>query len=336
MADQHPRIPTLDLGAFETDRSAFVQKLGAAFKEYGFVGIENHGIPEAVINDAYDVFRDFFALPAATKQRYHLPGKGGARGYTGFGVEGAKDSALGDLKEFWHFGRDLPEAQQKRYGAVMPPNLLVSEVPDFNPKGMRLYDALDGVGGVVLRAVALYLGQPEGFFDERIRFGNSILRPIHYPPIADLDTPAVRACAHEDINLITLLVGSGEPGLQIQSRKGEWIPVDTIPGTVVCNIGDMLQRITNDGLPSTTHRVVNPTGAGRREARYSIPFFLHPNPDVVLEVLPGCAGPGNPSRYPKPIVSQDYLTQRLFEIGLIDKLPPHLEAESGTKGGRKG
>jgi isopenicillin N synthase-like dioxygenase len=336
MTGSRPTIPTLDLADFQRDRPAFVEKLGAAFKEFGFVGLKNHGVPDQVIGEAYDAFRRFFALPASTKEKYRLPGSGGARGYTAFGVEGAKDSALGDLKEFWHFGRDLPPAARERYGDVMLGNVQVAEIPDFNAKGMRLYDALDAAGAVVLRGVALYLGLAEDFFRERVRYGNSILRPIHYPPIADLDTPAVRAGAHEDINLITLLVGSGEPGLEILNRKGEWIGVDTIPGTIVCNIGDMLQRITNHVLPSTTHRVVNPTGPGRRIPRYSTPFFLHPNPDVMLDVLPGCVTADNPSRYPKPILSQDYLVQRLYEIGLIDKLPAHLEAEAGTRGGRKG
>jgi isopenicillin N synthase-like dioxygenase len=328
-------IPSLSLAEFEYDKRGFAERLGTAYQEYGFVGLTNHGVPDTTIAECYTASKTFFAQTTAIKMQYDASGVGGARGYTGFGVEGAKDQALGDLKEFWHFGRDLPAGHP--YRTTMPDNKIVTELPDFNARGMALYHALEKAGHTVLAALALYLGEDEGFFTERSAMGNSVLRIIHYPPITDLEPPAVRAGAHEDINLITLLVGSGEPGLEVLARDGEWVPIDTIPGTIVCNIGDMLQRFTNDVLPSTTHRVVNPTGSGRLQPRYSMPFFQHLNPDVVIEPLASCVTPTRPSRYPHPITANDYLTVRLYEIGLIKDLPDHLQhevADTATAGSK--
>ncbi len=317
MSDQ-PYIPTLDIRRFseaasDTDRDAFVAELGAAYREWGFAGIRGHGIPQDVIDGAYDVFVRFFALPEDVKKRYHIPGGGGARGYTAFGVETAKGAQYSDLKEFWHVGRD---ARDEKYADVMPANVWPTEIPGLRERALALYDALDGLGSRMLSALALHLGLDEHYFADKTDNGNSILRPIHYPPITTPDIPNVRAGAHEDINLITLLVGASAEGLQVLSRKGEWVPYTADADTIVVNIGDMLQRLTNHVLPSTTHRVVNPPGDKARQPRYSTPFFLHPNPDFLIDVLPDCVSADNPSRYPEPITAQGYLEERLREIKL--------------------
>ncbi|MBA8885363.1 isopenicillin N synthase family dioxygenase [Dokdonella fugitiva] len=314
------RIPTLDIRRYSepsssSDRDAFVAELGAAYREWGFAGIRNHGIPQSLIDGAYDAFKAFFALPADVKMKYHVKGGGGARGYTPFGVETAKDSKYPDLKEFWHVGREIP--RDSKYADVMAPNLWPTEVAGFQRYGYGLFEALDALGSRVLRALALHIELPETYFDDKTNFGNSILRPIHYPPITTPDVPNVRAGAHEDINLITLLVGASAQGLEVKSRKGEWVPFTADADTIVVNIGDMLQRLTNHVYPSTTHRVVNPPGEEARKPRYSVPFFLHPNPDFIIDALPSCISAGNPNRYPKPISAHEYLQERLREIKLI-------------------
>jgi isopenicillin N synthase-like dioxygenase len=309
-----PYIPTLDIQRFDTDRDAFVAELGAAYREWGFAGIRGHGIPQPLIDGAYDVFVRFFALPEGVKKRYHIPGGGGARGYTPFGVETAKDSKHFDLKEFWHVGR---EVRNEKYADVMPANVWPDEVPEFRDRALALYGALDALGSRVLSALALHIGLPERYFADKTDNGNSILRPIHYPPITADDIPNVRAGAHEDINLITLLVGASAAGLEVKSKHGEWVPFTSDADTIVVNIGDMLQRLTNHVYPSTTHRVVNPPGDQARKPRYSTPFFLHPNPDFLIDVLPACVTADNPSRYPEPITAQGYLEERLREIKLI-------------------
>jgi isopenicillin N synthase-like dioxygenase len=318
------RIPTLDIRRFDAtanpaDRNAFVAELGAAYREWGFAGIRGHGIPQSLIDDAYAVFAQLFALPESTKRKYHVAGGGGARGYTPFGVETAKGATYSDLKEFWHIGREIP--RDSKYAGVMQPNLWPAEVPRFRQVGYALYQALDQLGSQVLGALALHIGLPEDYFADKTDNGNSILRPIHYPPItapgASIEQlPNVRAGAHEDINLITLLVGASAAGLEVLSRKGEWVPFTADADTIVVNIGDMLQRMTNHVYPSTTHRVVNPPGELARQPRYSTPFFLHLNPDVVIDVLPSTVTPDNPSRYPEPITAHAYLEQRLHEINL--------------------
>jgi isopenicillin N synthase-like dioxygenase len=309
-----PYIPTLDIQRFDTDRDAFVAELGAAYREWGFAGIRGHGIPHDLIDGAYDAFVRFFALPDDVKKRYHIPGGGGARGYTPFGVETAKDSKHFDLKEFWHVGR---EVRDQKYVDVMPANVWPDEVPEFRERALALYGALDALGSRVLSALALHIDLPEHYFADKTDNGNSILRPIHYPPITADDIPNVRAGAHEDINLITLLVGASAAGLEVKSKQGEWVPYTSQGDTIVVNIGDMLQRLTNHVYPSTTHRVVNPPGDQARKPRYSTPFFLHPNPDFVIDVLPGCVTADNPSRYPEPITAQGYLEERLREIKLM-------------------
>jgi isopenicillin N synthase-like dioxygenase len=308
-------IPTLDIRRYDSDRDAFVSELGAAYREWGFAGISGHGIPQALIDGSYDVFRRFFALPTDVKMKYHVPGSAGARGYTPFGIETAKDSRYPDLKEFWHIGRELPG--DSKYADVMQPNLWPSEVPDFREHGYGLYQALDALGSRVLSALALHIDLPENYFADKTNFGNSILRPIHYPPITAPEVPNVRAGAHEDINLITLLVGASAAGLEVKSHRGEWVPFTAEADTIVVNIGDMLQRLTNHVYPSTTHRVVNPPGEAARKPRYSTPYFLHLNPDVLIRTLPQCVSAENPDRYVTPITANEYLMERLREIKLV-------------------
>jgi len=308
-------VPTLDIRRYDSDRDAFVAEIGAAYREFGFCCISGHGIARELIDGSYDVFRRFFALPTETKMQYHVPGSGGARGYTPFKVETAKDSQYADLKEFWHIGREIP--RDSKFADVMPPNIWPAEVPDFKRYGYGLYEALDQLGTRVLRALALHIEQPENFFEDKTEVGNSILRPIHYPPITDENIPNVRAGAHEDINFITLLVGASAEGLEVLTREGEWLPITTEGDAIVVNIGDMLQRLSNHVYPSTTHRVVNPHNDNARKPRYSVPFFLHPNPDVMLDPLDSCITPDNPRRYDTSISSHEYLLQRLREIKLI-------------------
>jgi isopenicillin N synthase-like dioxygenase len=314
------RIPTLDMRCYDSDRAAFVTELGAAYREWGFAGIRGHGIAQSMVDGAYAAFKRFFALPPDVKMKYHIEGSGGARGYTPFGVETAKDSKYPDLKEFWHIGREIP--RDSRHAEVMASNLWPAEVAGFREYGYGLYQALDALGSRVLRALALHIGLPETWFDDKTNVGNSILRPIHYPPITAPagsigGLPNVRAGAHEDINLITLLVGASAQGLEVRSHAGEWVPFTADADTIVVNIGDMLQRLTNHVYPSTTHRVVNPPGDNARRSRYSIPFFLHPNPDFLIDVLPMCVDTAHPSRYPQPITANAYLQERLREIKLV-------------------
>lgn len=308
-------VPTLDIGRFDSDRVAFVRELGQAYERYGFCGIGGHGIDADLLDGAYDAFKRFFALPLEIKLKYHVPGSGGARGYTPFKIETAKDSQYPDLKEFWHIGRELPPGS--KYQAVMPANLWPGEVEGFKRYGYGLYEALDALGRRVLRALALYIDLPDDYFEDKVDFGNSILRPIHYPPIETADVPNVRAGAHEDINFITLLVGASAAGLELLNRDGDWLPITTQGDAIVVNIGDMLQRLTNHVYPSTTHRVVNPKGDEARRPRYSVPFFLHPNPDFLIETLPSCISHDNADRYPEPVTADGYLQERLRQIRLV-------------------
>jgi len=311
----HVEIPTLDISKM-TGNSELIRAHGRAYEEFGFCGIKQHGISDAVIDGAYSAIREFFALPLEQKQ-LSATGEGGARGYTQFGIETAKDNEHPDLKEFWHVGREMPEGEVHHRSLF--PNIWPSQIPDFQARVYPLFEALDELGHRVLEAIGQYLELPPDYFRVGGDVGNSILRPLHYPPIAERDTPSLRAAPHEDINLITLLVGSEEPGLEILTRNGQWIPVDTLPGTIVVNIGDMMQRLTNHVLPSTTHRVVNVPGAYTGQSRYSIPYFWHPNPDFEIATLPGCITPDNPNRYPESITADEYLTQRLIEIKLLSE-----------------
>jgi isopenicillin N synthase-like dioxygenase len=308
------QVPVLDLERFEDDTAALVAEAGAAYREYGFCGFSNHGVADRVIADAYDVFHRFFDLPEESKRAYRSA-PGGQRGYTPFGVEQARDQSIPDLKEFWHVGREL--TGHNPWPDILEPNTWPAEVPDFRAKALALYAELDALGQRVLQLIALSLGLRRDWFMQRVTCGNSVLRAIHYPPIRDKETSAVRAARHEDINLITLLIGSSEAGLQILARDGSWVPVTSIPGTIVVNIGDMMKRLTNHVLPSTPHRVVNPPGARSDRSRYSIPFFMHPNPDFLIETLPGCVSDSNPNRYLQSVTANDFLLERLREIKLF-------------------
>ena len=296
------------------DADAFASALGRSFRTYGFAVVADHGLPQALIDRAVAATKAFFALPEPAKRRYHLPGTGGARGYTPFGTEAAKDAAAVDLKEFWHTGRDLPAGHP--YRRYMPNNLWPAEVADFHDAIGGLFAALDAMGATLLRAIARDLGLDDAFFDDKVRLGNSVLRLLHYPPVA-ADAPGVRAGAHEDINVITLLLGAEEAGLEIKTADGRWLPITPPEGALVVNIGDMLQRLTNHRLPSTSHRVVNPPPERRGRARYSTPFFLHFEPEYRIETLPGCVDAAHPDRYPQPVTADAFLQQRLREIKLL-------------------
>ncbi len=306
-------IRPVSLAAQAFDHHAFAHHFGSSFERFGFAIVADHGIDADLIARAWDLTKQFFALPAETKVRYKSQW-GGQRGYTPFGIEIAKGAIENDLKEFWHVGRDLPEGH--RFENHMPPNVWPAEVPDFRSVLVELYAEFDRVGAKLLAAIALYLGLDEGWFEEAVRDGNSILRLLHYPPVSP-EAPGVRAGAHEDINLITMLLGAEEAGLQLLDRNGEWLAVDPPAGAMVVNVGDMLQRLTNHMLPSTTHRVVNPPPERRGHARYSMPFFLHLASDFEIETLPGCVSADNPDRYPVPITADAYLRERLREIGLL-------------------
>ena len=307
-------IPTVKLDGRDAAPADFAEALGNSWQEYGFVGIQGHGIEDALITEAARVVREFFALSEETKRRYLVPGGAGQRGFTPFQIEKAKDQVIPDLKEFWHVGRELPA--DHALAAAYPPNLWPEEVEGFRSTLVSLYTRLEELGILLLRGVALHLGLSEDWFDDKVDHGNSILRPLHYPPLPQSVT-GVRAAQHEDINLLTLLVGSQEPGLEILARDGTWIPVTSIEGTIICNVGDMLQRLTNHYFPSTTHRVVNPPSPWCDRSRYSMPFFMHPNSEFLIETLPGCVNADRPDRYPEPITAHDYLHERLRELGLL-------------------
>jgi isopenicillin N synthase-like dioxygenase len=309
-----PPVPTVSLAAEAGDPAAFAQALGDSFHRYGFAIVADHGIPQALIADAEAKAKALFALPEAAKRRYHDPASGGQRGYIPFGIETAKGAKAHDLKEFWHVGRELPPGDPLR--EFMPDNVWPAEIAAFRETELALYTALERTGLRLLSAIARYLDLPADFFDRTIDNGNSVLRLLHYPPVAE-DGPNIRAGAHEDINTITLLLGAEEAGLQLLDRDGDWLPVQPRPGELAINVGDMLQRLTNDRLRSTTHRVLNPAPERRGHSRYSMPFFLHFRPDYLIETLPGCIDAAHPDLYPEPITAHDYLYERLREIGLI-------------------
>lgn len=305
----------IDYRSWASDPKGFAEALGRSFRETGFAVLTHHGMDQAVLDRGVDAGKAFFALPDETKRRYFVPGGGGQRAYTPFATEIAKGATAKDLKEFWHVARELPNDHP--YRARMAPNLYVAEVPGWKDATNAMFTALDDLGVEILSAIALHLKLPPRFFDETVKDGNSILRLLHYPP--QLDPPpegSVRAGAHEDINVITLLLGAEEGGLEVKHRNGQWIGVNPPPGSLVVNVGDMLQRLTNHVLPSTTHRVVNPKPERSRFPRYSSPYFLHFAPDYVIRTLPSCITPDNPNRYPEPLSSQDFLEIRLKEIGL--------------------
>lgn len=329
------RVPLVDLRDFLAGegprRDRFVADLGAAIADLGFVRVTGHDVLPEIIEPAYAAARAFFSLPEEDKERYYVSGGGGERGYTPFGFEHAKDKAAPDLKEFWHVGRELPS--DHRLAPVYPPNLWPAEVPAFRPTMLTLYERLEEAAQVLLQALALYLGEPGDTFTSLTTDGNTILRPIHYPPIAaNYYIPgAIRAAEHEDINFITLLMTSTSAGLELLTRDGEWIPADANPGEILADTGDMMSRVTNGVLPATTHRVVNPEDGNTD--RLSMPFFVHPRPDAVLRVLDQFRGPDHPPPLPD-ITGRQFLRRRLLEIGLLDELTEELDRDgAGHVGG---
>ncbi len=308
-------IPSLDLRKFisgnDRDRQQFVADLGKAYEEIGFVSISGHFLSPSLIDKLYSQIKAFFDLPEDVKKKYEIEGLGGQRGYTSFGKEHAKGRKEGDLKEFWHFGQyDKPEN-----GEVYPENIEVDEIPDFNAVGKETYKALEKTGVFVLRALALHLHLDEYYYDPFVKGGNSILRPIHYPPITEEPKDAVRAAAHGDINLITLLMGAQGRGLQVKNHKGEWLDAIAEADELVINVGDMLSRHTNNKLKSTIHRVVNPPKELWGNSRYSIPFFMHPVSSMKLDVLPHCIDKEHPKLY-DDITAGAFLEERLRDLGL--------------------
>lgn len=306
-------IASVSLAEADRDPGDFAERLGKSFVEYGFAIVRDHGIPADLIARAEEKAKEFFALPEATKRQYLIEGGGGARGYTSFGVETAKGFTAHDLKEFWHVGRELPEGHE--YRSVMADNVWPSEIEGFRETFLELYSAFDAAGLKVLRAIARFLKVDEEYFTDTVRDGNSVMRLLHYPAQPEPTGEHIRAAAHEDINTITLLLGAEEAGLELRTKDGRWIPVLPKAGELVINIGDMLQRLTNGVLRSTSHRVVNPAPERASHARYSMPFFLHFRPDFMIEALPGTVPAGEEPKWP-PISSHDYLQERLREIKL--------------------
>jgi len=306
-------VASVSLNDADRNPQAFAEELGTSFVDYGFAIVRDHGIPQDLIDRAEAKAKLFFVLPEAVKRSYLIPGGGGARGYTAFGVETAKGGIASDLKEFWHVGRELAAGHQFR--AVMADNVWPAEVEGFRETFLDLYDAFDAAGLKVLRAIARFLHVDEEYFTDTVRDGNSVMRMLHYPPIDKPTGNHIRAGAHEDINTITLLLGAEEAGLELQTRDSRWLAVSPKPGELVVNIGDMLQRLTNGRLRSTSHRVVNPAPDRASNARYSMPFFLHFRPDFIIEALPGTVPAGEQPKWP-PISSHDYLQERLREIKL--------------------
>lgn len=308
MSASVPVISMTDL-----DPEAFSRAFGDSFSRFGFAMVADHGLDPVLVDRAWALTRAFFAMPEAEKRALLIPGQGGARGYTPFGTEIAKGAKHVDLKEFWHIGRDLPAGHPL---AKSQPNNVWPDRPEgFRETFEAMFAEFDRIGGRLLSAIACYLGLAGDWFDDPVHDGNSVLRLLHYPPVEGRPD-GIRAEAHEDINLITLLLGAEEAGLEILDRDGSWLPVSPPSGALAVNVGDMLQRLTNHRLPSTTHRVRNPDSGRAAHSRYSMPFFLHLRSDYPIVTLPGCIDAAHPDRYPQPILADDYLQERLREIGL--------------------
>ena len=311
------RIPSVDLRDFLSEnpekKQKFIDEIGMAYENIGFVALKGHFLDDNLVSELYEEVKNFFNLPLEVKQKYEIPGIGGQRGYVSFGKESAKGKKEGDLKEFWHFGQYVEDnpVRAKEY----PENVMVEELPKFNEVGKTTYRMLEKTAKYVLRSLALHLGLEETYFDQFIKNGNSILRPIHYPPITSEPKGAVRAAAHGDINLITLLMGAQGRGLQVQNHKGEWIDAIAEPDELMINVGDMLSRHSNNKLKSTIHRVVNPPKELWGSSRYSIPFFMHPISEMKLNVLDNCVDESNPKQF-DDITAGEFLEERLRELGL--------------------
>jgi isopenicillin N synthase-like dioxygenase len=316
----YDEVPSLDLADFTGNdpekKKKFVAALGEAYNNIGFVAIRNHYLSDGLSTELYDAIKKFFSLQDSVKQKYEIPGLAGQRGYIGKGKEHAKGRNTGDLKEFYHVGQTVvgDDPIKKEY----PDNVWPDELPEFRAVALEVYKQLERTGVQMLRAIALYLNLPENYFDDKVKHGNSILRPIHYFPIENPDSvpaDAVRAAEHGDINLITLLMGASADGLQVLRRDGKWIPITALPDQLVVNVGDMLERLTNKKLKSTIHRVVNPPRHLMNKPRYSIPFFMHPRSEMSLTSLPNCVDAQHPKLW-GDITAGEFLNQRLKEIGL--------------------
>ena len=314
------QIPSVNLKDFLSDdkknKERFVQSIGTAFQEIGFCAVRGHFLDKDLVSRLYAQIKLFFDLPEEIKRKYEHPEYSGQRGYVSFGKESAKGSKHGDLKEFWHFGQYISDDDISKYNYF--PNIIVDELPEFNKVGEEVYKTLEKTAKFVLRALALYLKIEERYFDKYIENGNSILRPIHYPPITDDPKEAVRAAAHGDINLITLLMGAHGKGLQVKSADGQWIDAVASEEELMINIGDMLSRHTNNVLKSTVHRVVNPDKELLKKSRYSIPFFMHPVSEMKLNVLDSCICDEFPKSF-DDITAGEFLEERLIELGLLKK-----------------
>ena len=314
------KIPSLDLRDFLSEdphrKKEFVQSIGKNFQEIGFCAVKGHLLSDELVERLYKQIKLFFDLPYEVKTKYEFPQYSGQRGYVAFGKESAKGSKHGDLKEYWHFGQYIEKEEKDKYNYF--PNIHVDELPEFNKVGKEVYSTLEKTAKYILRALALYLNIEENYFDQYIKNGNSILRPIHYPPILDNPKEAVRASAHGDINLITLLMGAHGKGLQVQHSNGEWIDAMASKDELMINIGDMLSRHTNNLLKSTVHRVVNPDRELLKKSRYSIPFFMHPVSEMKLDVLESCVSEESPKSF-DDITAGDFLNERLVELGLLKK-----------------
>lgn len=324
MSDQlYDEIPSLDLADFTSGnaekKQAFVDALGAAYNNIGFAAIKNHGLTDEMTAQLYTTIQKFFALPEEVKTKYEIPGLAGQRGYIGKGKEHAKGRTTGDLKEFYHVGQDVIDGDPIK--DEYPDNVWPEELPEMEEIGLKTYKTLEATGKQMLRAIALYLGLEETYFEDKVHNGNSILRPIHYFPIEDPDSvpaDAVRAAEHGDINLITLLMGASADGLQVLRRDNQWIPITALPDQIVVNVGDMLARLTNNKLKSTIHRVVNPPRELMTNSRFSIPFFMHPRSEMDLTCLENCIDDENPKAF-EDSTAGEFLEQRLAEIGLRKK-----------------
>lgn len=311
------KIPSVNLADFLSNdiskKQQFINDIGHAYENIGFVALKGHFLDDLLVDKLYEQIKRFFELPTEVKRKYEVPGIGGQRGYVSFGKESAKGRKEGDLKEFWHFGQYVDKTS--KYAEEYPENVTVEELARFNEVGKQAYQMLEKTAKYVLRSLSLHLGLEETYFDNFIKNGNSILRPIHYPPIETEPKGAERAAAHGDINLITLLMGAQGKGLQVQNHKGEWIDAVAAPDELMINVGDMLARHSNNKLKSTIHRVTNPPKEMWGTSRYSIPFFMHPISAMKLDVLENCIDEENPKKY-EDITAGDFLNQRLKELGL--------------------
>lgn len=311
------KIPSVNLADFLSDdksrKEKFINEIGNAYENIGFVALKGHFLDDTLIDNLYSEIKKFFDLPINIKEQYEIPGIGGQRGYVSFGKESAKGKKEGDLKEFWHFGQYV--STDSKYADEYPKNVNVNELSKFNEIGKETYQMLEKTAKYVLRSLALHLSLEETYFDDFIKNGNSILRPIHYPPIETEPRGAERAAAHGDINLITLLMGAQGKGLQVQNLEGDWIDAIAEPNEIMINVGDMLSRHSNNKLKSTVHRVTNPPKEMWGTSRYSIPFFMHPISEMKLDVLENCTDENNPKQF-EDITAGEYLNQRLLELGL--------------------